>query len=95
MVASSQQKQLNIRSDEAYETAQRLAKRLGVSTTEVVLRALQRLEGGTPVPDGALDARAQAFVDEILRRAKEVAARTPPGPGSDHRDFYDENGFPR
>lgn len=95
MKASSQQKQLNIRSDEAYETAHRLSRRLGASTTEVVLRALQRFEGETPASSASLSARERTFVDEILERAKKVAEKTPPGPGSDHSDFYDENGFSR
>jgi hypothetical protein len=95
MKASSQQKQLNIRSDEAYETATRLARRLGASTTEVVLRALQRLEGETAASPQGLGAVEKAFIDDILLRAKKVAARTPPGPGSDHRDFYDDDGLPR
>ena len=95
MKASSQQKQLNIRSDEAYETATRLAKRLGASTTEIVLRALQRYEGEAPAQPSDLGPREKAFVADILERARKVAAKTPPGPGSDHRDFYDERGFPK
>ena len=43
-------KQLNIRSDEAYAAATRLAQRLGTTTTEAVLRALRRLEQETYRP---------------------------------------------
>ena len=37
-------KQLNIRNDEAYARAKRLAERLGISTTEVVVKALRQLD---------------------------------------------------
>ena len=43
-------KQLNIRSDEAYAAATRLAQRLGTTTTDAVLRALRRLEQETYKP---------------------------------------------
>ncbi|MBN9064584.1 MAG: hypothetical protein BGP06_01250 [Rhizobiales bacterium 65-9] len=95
MKASSQQKQLNIRSDEAYELAHALARKKQMSVQEVVLNALQRLKGETPSAKEELGARERAFVDDILRRARAIAAKTPPGPGSDHRDFYDDKGFPK
>ena len=40
-------KQLNVRSEVAYETAQRLAARLGTSTTAVVEKALDLLDRST------------------------------------------------
>lgn len=43
-------RQLTISSDEVVETAERLARRHGVSTTEVVVRALRRFAADIESP---------------------------------------------
>lgn len=76
-------KQLNVRSDEAYAAATRLAQRLGTTTTEAVLRALRRLEQETYRP-----VRREEFTPEeesTYKHFKELAQKarqeaTPPAP---------------
>ncbi|MEP9378610.1 type II toxin-antitoxin system VapB family antitoxin [Aquabacter sp. CN5-332] len=89
-------RQLNIRSDEAVETAKRLAKRHGVTTTEVVVRALRRLDqDAPPVPtDEELTREQKAEIEALRRLSREAAKHAVPGATSDHSDMYDENGLP-
>lgn len=90
-------KQLNIRSDEAYERAQRLAKRLGTTTTEAVVRALRRYDSTLPAWPSHADLTPEQAADharfmEEARRAREEMAR---GPGFDESDLYDKDGLPK
>ncbi|PZQ11867.1 MAG: transcription factor [Ancylobacter novellus] len=90
-------RQLNVRSDRAYETANRLARRLGASTTEVVVRALEDLDRKSfraPTYDELTDEQKRD-VDRILAMAEEVRRSLPPGVTSDHSDMYDDNGLPK
>jgi len=90
-------KQLNIRSDVAYETANMLARRLGATTTDVVVRALEDLSRKTyraPTYDELTPVQKE-WVDGILAMAAEVRKTLPPGVTSDHSDMYDENGLPK
>jgi antitoxin VapB len=89
-------KQLNIRSDEAYETAHALAGRCNESVTAVVERALRELK------DRVVQEEAVFSPDAIARRyleLREITARTAankrPGATSDHSDLYDEGGLPK
>lgn len=90
-------RQLNIRSDRAYETANRLSRRLGTSTTEVVVRALEELERRSyrapSYEELAEDQKAD--VDRILAIAEDVRKALPDGVTSDHGGIYDENGLPK
>ena len=43
-------RQLNVRSDEAYETAHAIARRTRLTTTEVVEKALRQLEAHLSSP---------------------------------------------
>lgn len=98
MKASSQQKQLNIRSDEAYETAHRLSQALKLPAHEVVLRALRRMASETESIAGDLPVDVAAANRERLREARRAAwgGKTPPrGLTSDHDWLYDENGLPK
>lgn len=90
-------RQLNVRSDRAYETASRLSRRLGVSTTEVVERALETLDRKTyRAPTYAdLNDEERAWVDGIMEKAGALRATLPEGVTSDHSDTYDENGLPK
>jgi hypothetical protein len=85
-------KQLNIRNDEAYARAKRLAERFGLSTTEVVLKALRHLDTDAVVllPYESLPPEAKRdheHFKELARKAREEAG---PLATSDHSDFYDE-----
>lgn len=90
-------KQLNVRSDAAYDTATKLARRLGTTTTEVVVRALDDLSRKTYRAStyDELSVEQKAWVDRILGMAAEVRKTLPPGVTSDHGDMYDENGLPK
>ena len=89
-------RQLNIRSDEAFETARRIAERYGLSTTEVVVRALRRLDnaGDDILRYGDLSAKQKSLHDrlaELGRKARDAR----PDATSDHGDFYGADGSPR
>jgi antitoxin VapB len=88
-------RQLNIRSDEAYETATTLAKRLNTTTTDVVLRALRKLAGEQAAATGPLTERQQRDYDALRAIVAEVARHKLPGATSDHSDMYDEFGLPK
>ncbi|WP_342359779.1 type II toxin-antitoxin system VapB family antitoxin [Terrarubrum flagellatum] len=98
MKASSRQKQLNIRSDEAYETARALSHRLKLPTQEVVLRALRKLATETGVETGELPPELTTENLARLRDARREAwggKRPPVGLTSEHDWLYDENGLPK
>ncbi len=88
----AKQKQLNVRSDEAYEIASRLSKRTGRPRSDVVLAALlnyaeiRKLKKLTP--------KERAFVDELLALARRSAEVADPRMTSDHSRLYDEKGLP-
>lgn len=90
-------RQLNVRSDRAYEAANRLSRRLGVSTTEVVERALETLDRKTyRAPTYAeLNDEERAWVDGVMKKARAIRDALPDGVTSDHSDMYDENGLPK
>jgi antitoxin VapB len=83
--------QLNIKSEDAYRLASRLAELTGESLTTVVTRALRaELEREERGRDR----------QERLRRLREAAADirrhlSEPLPSSNHDWLYDENGLPR
>jgi antitoxin VapB len=83
--------QLNIKSDDAYRLASRLAELTGQTLTSVVTKALQ----------AELDREERARDrEERLRRVREIAADIRhhlrhPLPSSNHDWLYDENGLPR
>jgi hypothetical protein len=86
-------KQLNIRSDEAYEIAHRLSHQLGKSVTQVVTDALRQEDGKRAVevpPEQA--AETIRILKELSERSAEAAK---PGATSDHSYLYDERGLPK
>jgi len=93
---ASTRKQLNIRSDEAYATAHRLAELLGTTTTEVVVKALREFKSKRRIPSRLVtpeeaEANLSRLMESIGRREREEA-----GPLlSDHEDLYDEFGLPK
>jgi hypothetical protein len=88
-------RQLNIRSDEAYRLARRLAKKRGQTVTEVVTDALRAQDA--PAKPKREVPRKQA--EETFRRLMELSERTAraaqPGASSDHSYLYDEHGLPK
>lgn len=89
----AKQKQLNVRSDEAYELASGIAERTGRPRSDVVLAALLGYAETKHVKK--LSAQERAFVDELMALARRSAAAAPAGMTSDHGHFYDERGLPR
>ena len=87
-------RQLNVRSDEAYETAHAIARRTRLTTTEVVEKALRQLEAQTPVKDEGMTPEQQKRFDALMALSHETAKYKLPGATSDHSDMYDENGLP-
>lgn len=88
-------RQLNIRSDEAYEIAHRLAQRRGESVTEVVTNALRRAEEQPPANSEVSPQDAAETYRILSELSREGARRKKPGATSDHRDLYDEFGLPK
>jgi hypothetical protein len=87
------ERQLNVRSDIAYEIASRLSRKTGRSRADVVLAALLNYAEEKGIQK--LTAKERAFVDELMALARRSAASAPRGMTSDHSDLYDENGLPR
>ena len=90
-------KQLNIRSDEAYVTAARIARRLNQTTTQVVVEALARYDRETfAVPVQAdMTSEQKALADELLALAKAGREEGDRALTSDHSHLYDDAGMPR
>jgi hypothetical protein len=90
------QRQLNIRSDEAAERAGALAKRLGKTTTEVVVEALRSFEAAVhPSDELGMTPEQRRRYDAILEAAREARKRIKPGAIFDDSWMYDENGLPK
>ena len=98
MSASKQQKQLNIRSDEAFELARELSKKLNRTTGAVVLDALRAYGTKQAGKAGELP---EAMVAANRKRLKGTLkklwgpAGPPRGMSSNHDGLYDENGLPK
>ena len=89
-------RQLNIKSDEAFDAAHKLADNLGITTTKAVELALSEklnryinefLKKRTPEQE-------QEIYNAISAWADTCSAAANPGATSDHSDMYDEYGLP-
>jgi antitoxin VapB len=90
-----QLKQLNIRSDKAHGLATALAKRMNLSTTKVVEKALLELYRKTPPgPPHDLTPEQKTDHDAFMALVREFQKYKLPGATSAHSDMYDENGLP-
>ena len=87
-------RQLNVRSDEAYETAHALAQRTRMTTTQLVEKALHLLDAETPKTAADLTFEQRAWDDSLRAISAEIAKNKRPGAPSDHSYLYDENGLP-
>lgn len=88
--------QLNIKSDDAYALASRLAELTGESLTTAVTTALrERLEREERQHSEA-EAKRQALIAEVLALGQELRRHVAPGTSSaDHADIYGPDGLPR
>ncbi len=95
---ASTRKQLNVRSDEAYETAHRLAKRLGKSTQDVVIEALRDKAARELPTETLLPAQVVKRRLALLSEAVDAMWDGKHPPAIDPHDeswMYDERGLPR
>jgi antitoxin VapB len=82
--------QLNIKSEDAYRLASRLAELTGESLTSVVTRALQaELDREERLRD------LKARVDHVMTIAKEIRAHMREPVSSDTSWMYDDDGLPK
>ena len=93
---ASTRKQLNVRSNEAYSTAHKLARQLGTTATEVVVRALREFNSHHRIPSRLVTpeeaaANLSALMTSIRARAPSRSAAL----ASNHDDVYDEFGLPK
>jgi hypothetical protein len=90
------QRQLNIRSDEAAERASALAKRLGKTTTEVVVEALRSYEAlAEPRDERGLTPDQRRRSEAIMQAAEEFRRHAKPDADWDGLWMYDERGLPK
>ena len=88
-------RQLNIRSDKAFETARQLSQEFGMTTTKVVEEALDEYRARRSLPSRRVTREeAAARVAEIEALIEAARPFIKPGATSDHSDMYDENGLP-
>ena len=81
--------QLNIKSEDAYRLASRLAELTGESLTSVVTNALRaELKRRETARD------VDAEVERMLAMGREIRSHMTEPVSSDHSDIYDEDGFP-
>jgi hypothetical protein len=93
---ASTRKQLNVRSNEAYSTAHKLARQLGTTATEVVVRALREFDSNRRIPNRLVTpeeaaGNLSALMASIRARAPSRSAAL----ASNHDDLYDEFGLPK
>jgi antitoxin VapB len=82
--------QLNIKSEDAYRLASRLAEMTGESLTSVVTNALR---SELKRRENARDVDAE--VERMLAMGREIRGHMTEPVSSDLSDLYDEDGFPR
>ncbi|MCC6719897.1 MAG: type II toxin-antitoxin system VapB family antitoxin [Acetobacteraceae bacterium] len=88
--------QLNIKSDDAYALASRLAELTGESLTTAVTVALRERLEREETARGRTEAARQALIADVLALGRELRRHVQPGTSSaDHADLYGEDGLPR
>lgn len=87
-------RQLNIRNDEVYRLAHRLAADLGKPVAEAMLTLLRAQYSELPkVAD--LTPSQRATYERLQALSREAAKHGLPGATSDHSDMYDDFGLPK
>ncbi|MBV9079145.1 MAG: type II toxin-antitoxin system VapB family antitoxin [Methylobacteriaceae bacterium] len=93
---ASKERQLNIRSSEAFDRAASLARRLGTTTTRVVEDALRAYDERTARRDElGLTPEARRRYDALIMAVEELEAHIPPGTTFDQAALYDDDGLPK
>jgi len=87
-------KQLNIRNDEVYLRAHRIAARLGKPLAEAILIVLREYESGLPEVEGSTPPQRDTY-DILHRPTREAAKHKLPDATFDHDEMYDEFGLPK
>jgi antitoxin VapB len=87
-------KQLNIRNDEVYRLAHKLAAEMGKPVTEAMLIVLRAHDAKLPAVD-ELTSSQRATYERLQALSKESAKHRLPGATSDHGDLYDDFGLPK
>ena len=88
-------RQLNIRSDEAYKIAHRLAKKRRQTVTEVVTAALRREQDDLKQQPEVSPQEAAETIRIMTELSERAAKAAEPGSSSDHSYLYDEHGLPK
>ena len=92
-MGASMTRQLNVRNDEAYELAHKIARSVDRPVTQVVLEALRAYGSEIPAEDGMTPSQRASY-EALMALAKEAGKHKKPGATSDHRDMYDDFGLP-
>lgn len=87
-------KQLNIRNDEVYHLAHRIASEMGKPVTEAMLAVLRAHHQRVPTVEELTPAQRKTY-DRLRALAHEAAKHKKPGATSDHDDMYDDFGLPK
>ncbi|HMN87450.1 MAG TPA: type II toxin-antitoxin system VapB family antitoxin [Bauldia sp.] len=87
-------RQLNIRNDEVYRLAHRLAADMGKPVTEAMLTLLRAQYTELPAVED-LTPSQRATYEKLRALAREASKHKLPGATSDHRDLYDDFGLPK
>lgn len=88
-------RQLNIRSDEAYDLAHRLAGQTGETVTQVVTVALRERAGKVAPEREVSPQQATETFRRLIELSRRSAKAAQPGATSDHSYLYDERGLPK
>ncbi len=93
---TSNRKQLNVRSDEAHATAHNLARELGTTATEAVVRALREFNANRRIPSRLVrPEEAAANLSALMASIRTRAPNRSATPASNHDELYDEFGLPK
>jgi hypothetical protein len=96
IMPASTRKQLSIRSDEAFVIAHELARKLGTTTTDVVVRALREFNSQRRIPSRLVTPEeADANVAALKASLRERRPKDAEGISSNHDYLYDEFGLPK
>jgi hypothetical protein len=88
-------RQLNIRSDEGYDIAHRLAQRLGKTTTDVVVSALREYQAQRRIASASVTAAEAEANYRALMKAVSAAHAKAPAKILTSEEMYDESGLPK
>lgn len=91
----TQRRQLNLRDDEIYERAHRLAERLGITTKDAVRVALAAYEAWVEPRAGQQPGRARRLAELEALQERLRATTLDRGHAEDDAVLYDERGLPR